>query len=704
MWTSPTGRSLRSRLATVVGRIAGRITDSDRERVRDANRIEQVVGDYVALRNAGGGNLKGLCPFHDEKTPSFQVSPSRGYYHCFGCGKGGDVFAFLAEIEHLTFVESVQRLAERAGVTLTLVEGGTSTRAERGTRSRLLAANKAAAAFYADQLTGDGAAVAREFLADRGFDLAAAAHFGCGYAPDGWDTLVKALTGQGFSVEELYRAGLARQGQRGPIDQFHRRLLWAIRDAAGDVVGFGARRLFADDRLEAKYLNTSETPLYKKSQVLFGLDLAKRDISRQRRAVVVEGYTDVMAMHLAGVTTAVASCGTAFGDEHISVLRRYLLDAEVIRGEVVYTFDGDSAGQKAAIKAFESDQKFAANTYVAVAPAGMDPCELRQAKGDEAVRALVENRTPLFAFAITTTLKQYNLDTAEGRVAATNATVPLVAGIKEPTLRDEYIRQLAGWLGSELAPIRGRVREFEATAAREAKRSATRVSPGQRGAAAEPAPGQRNGGPPDRRPPFNAAQRAGDDHEPPPEPPDPSDDEAAPPDDPGPAGAAVNFHRPHPKNPALRVEREALQLALQHPDLVVAGYPHVSEEAYTDSTYAAVHRAITAAGGPPGDGSKAAWVDVVAEHLPSGAFRSLVTELAVEPPPVPPDAVNARYAGAILARMAERVAAAEERNLRSAMQRAEASGDSALVRRLHADLVAVANYRRALADRARGDS
>src|SRR6478609_5353886 len=485
MWTSPAGRSLRSRLATVVGRIAGRITDSDRERVRDANRIEQVVGDYVALRNAGGGNLKRLCPFHDEKTPSFQVSPSRGYYHCFGCGKGGDVFAFLAEIEHLTFVESVQRLAERAGVTLTLVEGGTSTRAERGTRSRLLAANKAAAAFYADQLTGDGAAVAREFLADRGFDLAAAAHFGCGYAPDGWDKLVKALTAQGFSLDELYRAGLARQGQRGPIDQFHRRLLWAIRDTSDDVVGFGARRLFADDRLEAKYVNTAETPLYKKSQVLFGLDLAKRDIIRQRRAVVVEGYTDVMAMHLAGVTTAVASCGTAFGDEHISVLRRYLRDTQTAfgtslpQGEVVYTFDGDSAGQKAALKAFDSDQKFAANTYVAVAPAGMDPCELRQAKGDEAVRALVENRSPLFAFAITTTLREYNLDTAEGRVAATTAAIPLVAGIKEETLRDEYIRQLAGWLGSDLPPIRGRVRDFDEAMARAAKREAAKQAAAQ---------------------------------------------------------------------------------------------------------------------------------------------------------------------------------------------------------------------------------
>ena len=690
--------------------VAGRISEADRERVRDASRIEQVVGEYVALRNAGGGNLKGLCPFHDEKTPSFQVSPARGYYHCFGCGQGGDVFAFLQEIEHLTFVETVQRLAERANITLTVMEGGTSTRSERGTRPRLLAANKAAAEFYAAQLETEQAETARTFLADRGFDLAAAAHFGCGYAPDGWDRLVKALTGQGFSLDELYRAGLARQGQRGPIDQFHRRLLWAIHDAAGDVVGFGARRLFDDDRLEAKYVNTSETPLYKKSQVLFGLDLAKRDISRQRRAVVVEGYTDVMAMHLAGVTTAVASCGTAFGDEHISVLRRYLLDTQTsfgverVRGEVVYTFDGDSAGQKAALKAFDSDQKFAANTYVAIAPAGMDPCELRQAKGDEAVKALVENRTPLFAFAITTTLKDYNLDTAEGRVAATNAAIPQVARIKEVTLRDEYIRQLAGWLGAELAPIRQRVRDFDAAAAREAKRAANRAAAPARNGHSDAPAGQRVTAGADRRPQGPAGRDSHHQDEPPPEPPD---DEAGPPDDVAqqvqPGGAAA-FHRPNPKDRALSVEREALQLALQHPDLVVNGYPQVQAQAYTDTTYAEVHRAIEAAGGPPGDGSKAAWVDEVAEHLPAGPFRSLLTELAVDPPPVPPDAVNANYAGAILARMAERVAAADERNLRSALQRAEAAGESDRVLRLHADLVAVANYRRALADRARGDS
>ncbi len=667
--------------------MAGRISEADRERVRDANRIEQVVGEYVALRSAGGGNLKGLCPFHDEKTPSFQVSPARGYYHCFGCGKGGDVFAFLSELEHLSFVESVQQLADRAGITLTLMEGGSSTHAERGTRSRLIAANKAAGEFYAGQLRTDGAATARRFLADRGFDMAAAAHFGCGYAPDGWDALVKALTAQGFSLDELYRAGLARQGQRGAIDQFHRRLLWAIKDAAGDIVGFGARRLFDDDRLEAKYLNTSDTPLYRKSQVLFGLDLAKRDIARQRRAVVVEGYTDVMAMHLAGVTTAVASCGTAFGAEHISVLRRYLLDtspnsagAEVIRGEVVYTFDGDSAGQKAALKAFDADQRFAANTSVAIAPDGMDPCELRQAKGDESVRALVETRRPLFAFAIQTSLAQHDLETAEGRVAAMNATVPLVARIKEETLRDEYIRQLAGWLGAEHGPIRSRVQRQLAADRHAQTRTDRRAQPEGHDPRARPeAPG---------RPAAPAQDAAGS-------------GESGRTDA---AASAPAIGRPDPKDRGSFAERETLKLVLQQPDLVAAGYDQVRAEAFTQPAYAAVHGAVETAGGPPTGGSRVAWVETVADGLPAGPLRSLVSELAVEPPRHRAEAVDERYAGAILARMAERVAAADERVLRSQLQRAEAAGEADRVRELAGDLVAVATYRRALADRARGDA
>jgi DNA primase len=648
--------------------VAGRITDADRERVRDASRIEQVVGEYVALRNAGGGNLKGLCPFHDEKTPSFQVSPARGYYHCFGCGKGGDVFSFLQEIDHLTFIESVQRLAERAGIGLSLVEGGTSTRAERGSRPRLLAANKAAAAFYAEQLATPDAQPARDFLAERGFDLAAAAHFGCGYAPDGWDALVKALTAQGFSLEEIYRAGLARQGQRGPIDQFHRRLLWSIRDAAGDVVGFGARRLFDDDRIQAKYLNTSETPLYRKSQVLFGLDLAKREIIKQRRVVVVEGYTDVMAMHLAGVTTAVASCGTAFGDEHITVLRRYLLDSQAgpggIRakdGTVVYTFDGDAAGRQAALKAFESDQRFAANTYVAIEPGGMDPCELRQARGDEALRELVGSARNLFEFAIQSAVGQFNLETAEGEYAALNAGVPLVARIKDDLLRDQFAKTLAMFAGTDIQETRMRVRRAARAAARTPE-GADRRRPEPRNADSDRAP--------------------------------------EPPPDQGPPDAG----RPDPRDRELKAEREALKLALQEPALVAAAYGMIKPEVFKAPAYASVHRAIEGVGGPDGDRTGPAWVDEVRGELPEGGLRSLVSELAVERPEWPTDQVDARYAGSIIARLAERQAMRQELQLKSALQRAEATGDSALARELNADLFEFTKYRLALTKRAWGDS
>ena len=297
--------------------------------------------------------------------------------------------------------------------------------------------------------------------------------------------MVKALTAQGFSLDELYRAGLARAGSTRADRPVPPPAAVGDPGRAGDVVGFGARRLFDDDRLEAKYVNTAGDAAVQEVPGVVRAGSGQTGHHRQRRAVVVEGYTDVMAMHLAGVTTAVASCGTAFGDEHISVLRRYLLDTEVIRGEVVYTFDGDAAGQKAALKAFDSDQRFAANTYVAIAPAGMDPCELRQAKGDEAVRALVESRSPLFEFAITTTLPDYNLDTAEGRVAATTAAIPLVARIKEETLRDEYIRQLAGWLGAELdadpaagAGLRRRCRPGGQAGGRRASRTRAADRPG----------------------------------------------------------------------------------------------------------------------------------------------------------------------------------------------------------------------------------
>jgi DNA primase len=433
--------------------VAGRIRDEDIALVRERTSIVDVISEQVTLKPAGGGNLKGLCPFHDEKTPSFNVSPGRGVFFCHGCGTGGDAIKFVMDTDHLTFVESVERLAARAGIQLRYTEAGPAPVRQQGQKQRLVAAHAAAATFYADQLATPAARMAREFLAQRGFDKASAEKYGCGFAPDSWDALTKHLRQRGFTPQELLTAGLARQARSGSlIDRFRRRLLWPIRELSGDVIGFGARKLFDDDD-GPKYLNTPETPLYKKSHVLYGIEHAKREIARQGRAVIVEGYTDVMACHLAGVPTAVATCGTAFGGDHIGVLRRLLMDTDAFAGEIIFTFDGDAAGQRAALRAFADDQRFVAQTYIAVSPDSMDPCELRLAKGDAAVRDLVARREPLIAFALRSVLSRYDLDTAEGRIGALRATAPLVAQIKDRALRPEYARKLAGDLGMEMEPV-----------------------------------------------------------------------------------------------------------------------------------------------------------------------------------------------------------------------------------------------------------
>jgi DNA primase len=436
--------------------VAGRVKDEDIALVRDRTSIADVISETVTLRSAGGGNLKGLCPFHDEKTPSFTVSPARNVYFCHGCGAGGDAIKFLMDADHLTFIESVERLAGKAGIQLRYDESfdkSSGPRQQPGQKQRLLAAHLDAAEFYQEQLRTPGARKAREFLAQRGFGREAAAKYGCGFAPDGWDHLAKHLRQKGYTAEELTIAGLAKPARSGSlIDRFRRRLVWPIRDLTSDVIGFGARKLFEDDD-GPKYLNTPESPLYKKSHVLYGIDHAKREIAKQGRAVIVEGYTDVMACHEAGVPTAVATCGTAFGADHIGVLRRLLMDSDSFAGEIIFTFDGDAAGQKAALRAFEEDQRFVGRTFIAVSPDNMDPCELRLAKGDLAVRDLVARREPLVDFALRQTLARFDLDTVEGRVEAMRKAAPLVAKIKDREKRPEYARKLAGDLGMDLEPV-----------------------------------------------------------------------------------------------------------------------------------------------------------------------------------------------------------------------------------------------------------
>jgi len=438
----------------------GRIKEEDVTYIRERSPIDEVVADYVQLKSAGGGQKKGLCPFHDEKSPSFHVTPSKGFFHCFGCQTSGDVISFVMKMDHLSFTETIERLADRLGYQLRYEEGN-FTPAPAGNRSRLIAANALAAKFYQDQLnTSPTAAHARELMTKRGFDKGACETFGVGYAPDEWDGLTKYLRAEGYTIDELETAGLSKMGQRGPIDKFRNRLTWPIRDISGDVVGFGARKLASDEEDQGpKYLNTSETPIYKKSQVLYGLDMAKKEIAKKRQVVIVEGYTDVMAAQLAGITTAVATCGTAFGADHIRIIRRLLMDDDAFRGEVIFTFDGDAAGQKAALRAFSEDQKFVTQTFVAVEPDGLDPCDLRQQKGDLALRDLIAKRVPLFEFAIRSEIKLHKLDSAEGRVNALNATAPLLAQIRDKSLRPEYSRLLAGWLGIEVELVTAAVNQ-----------------------------------------------------------------------------------------------------------------------------------------------------------------------------------------------------------------------------------------------------
>ncbi|ARX83324.1 DNA primase [Streptomyces alboflavus] len=617
--------------------------------VRDAVPIDAVVSEYLQLRNAGGGNLKGLCPFHDEKSPSFQVSPSKGLFHCFGCQEGGDTLTFVMKVDHLTFSEAVERLAGKAGITLRYEEGGYNPSHQRGERIRLIEAHKAATDFYIAQLESAEAEIGRKFLAERGFDQAAAAHFGVGYSPAGWDHLTRFLRGKGFTDKELILSGLSQDGRRGPIDRFRGRLMWPIRDIGGEVVGFGARKLRDDDN-GPKYLNTPETPVYKKSQVLYGIDLAKKDIAKASRAVVVEGYTDVMACHLAGVTTAIATCGTAFGGDHIKILRRLLMDNGSAR--VIFTFDGDAAGQKAALRAFEDDQKFAAETYIAIAPDGMDPCDLRLAKGDEAVADLVQPRTPLFEFALRQIVARYDLETPAGRAAALDEAAPVVARIKNTGAQHEVAVQLAGMLGIlDTQFVVKRVAQL----ARWARERGSKGPAPQRGVAPQgPAPVARQG------------------H----------------------AGPALNL-----RNPVYATERELLKLALQHPDLVSPAFDAYGVDEFTAAPYAAVRQAILDAGGAEyGTQDPQDYLVRVRDAAPDDGVRAMVTELAVEA--IMRRTVDAAYAGEQLVTVRLRAVDRRVRDVQGTFARLAGShGDPEQLSAVQNELWVLQQYGRALRER-----
>ncbi|MGW2396469.1 DNA primase [Kitasatospora sp. NPDC001664] len=631
--------------------MAGRIKDEDVQRVRDALPIDAVVNDYVQLTNGGGSQLKGVCPFHDEKSASFYVHPGKGVFHCFGCGESGDTITFLMKIEHFSFAEAVERMAAQAGITLRYEEGGYSPRQQQGERTRLVEAHKVAAAFYQEQLESAEAEIGRRFLAERGFDAEAAKHFGVGYAPAGWEHLVRYLRGKGFSDKEILLGGLASQGQRGGlIDRFRGRLVWPIRDSGGEVIGFGARRLREDDN-GPKYLNTPETPIYKKSHVLYGLDLAKKEIAKSGRAVVVEGYTDVMACHLAGVTSAVATCGTAFAEDHIKIIRRLLMDTSTYRGETVFTFDGDAAGQKAALRAFEDDQKFAARTSIAITPGGMDPCELRLAKGDEAVRELIDNPVPLFEFALRSAVDRHRVDTPEGRAAALEEASAIIVKIKDRSIQHEYAVRLAGLLG--ILDEQFVVRRISQLARWQREN-------------------QQNGNRQLRRPGGPAAAV--------------------------PAQPVRPAYRLDPRDPAQFVERELLKLALQHPDLVSPAFDNYGDDEFPTPPYTAVRQAIRAAGGAAYGATLPDFTAVVREACPDDQVRSLVTELTVEPIRTR-RAADTIYAGEFLVKL--RLQAVDRRiaEVRGHLQRLDRRGTPEELNAVQGELWALQQYAQNLRSR-----
>jgi DNA primase len=631
--------------------VAGLIREDDIALVREKARIDEVVSSYVTLRNAGGGSQKGLCPFHDEKSPSFHVTPSRGYYHCFGCGEGGDVISFLMKIDGMAFGEAVERLADKYGVQLRYTEGSDRpAKRESNLKPRMLEAHKAAQAYYADQLASPDAMAARTFLEERGFDQDAAERFGVGFAPRGGDDLYKHLRQKGFEDAELVTGGLVGQGQRGHYDRFRGRLLWPIRETNGDVIGFGARRIFDDDRIDAKYLNTPETPIYKKSHVLYGIDLARRDIARASQAVVVEGYTDVMACHLAGVPTAVATCGTAFGEDHGRVLRRLLQDHDEFRGEVIFTFDGDAAGQKAALRAFEGDQNFAGQTYVAVEPTGLDPCDLRLQQGDAAVRELVARRIPLYRFVLANVVERYDLDRADGRIDALREAAKLVSAIRDRSKVEAFSRELSGMVGVDIEDARAEVR-----------RAANRR--------------------PDER---NAPRQRVDVAEQPERP-------AAP-------------QLPDLRDPRFALERETLKLVVQHPEAVARMAKDVDGDDFTHPTYRAVWASVTACGGPANAPAGEGWMTKLRDNLPADdtvSAAQALGALAVEPllSSKEPDTA---YVAAHVYRLQEVTALRRITDLKSKLQRTNPVEHAGEYNRMFGELVALEQHRRTLREKAIG--
>lgn len=418
----------------------------DIDLVRDKTDLVELASEITKVKKSGRSTMA-VCPFHSEKTPSLSIDSARGLYHCFGCGKSGDIYRWVQETQAVDFTEAVEFLARRAGVTLKVDPEAAKRRSHR---ERLVEATQHAVDFYVDRLrTGADAGNARSYLRGRGYDAAVVEQFSLGYSPDEWDGLVNYLRDKGVRDDTMRKAGLASTSSRGSmIDRFRGRIMFPVYDLRGDPVGFGARILDGDG---PKYLNSSESPIYHKSRLLYGLNWAKSDIVRRDTSVVVEGYTDVIGMHLGGMPIAVATCGTALVEGHLDLLRRF-------SERVVLAFDADEAGAGAALRGFERSVPGDLDLRVATLPEGKDPAEVVATGGGEAMQSAIDQSVPLLQFRIDAELAQYNLSEPEARTRAVRAVAEVIALHPDPVARHEYAMLVSRRTGVESRLIEQAIR------------------------------------------------------------------------------------------------------------------------------------------------------------------------------------------------------------------------------------------------------
>lgn len=617
--------------------MAGRIVKDDIDALRVQADIVAVVGEYTTLKRAGR-SFKGLCPFHTERTPSFTVTPDGNFYNCFGCGVSGDLYDFLMRIEGLAFPEAVESLARRSGFQLRYEQMSAREQRALGERSRLVAATGAARDFLVERLYSDEGKVARDYLRSRGFTRADAEAFEVGFAPNRFDAMTRALADAGIPEDDLITAGLSARTDRGGLrDRFRGRLMFPIHDPSGDVIGFGGRVLPELDYGgfdPPKYLNSTETPLYRKTRVLYGIRQARSDIVRAEQVLVCEGYTDVMALHQAGVANAVATCGTAVGVEHLRMLARYAQ-------RVVLAFDADAAGVKAAERAWEAARELEADgdgarldLRVLVLPEGRDPADLVADVGADGVASALAAATPVVPFVLRHHLADADLDSEGGRAAALREALTVLGRERDPELRRE-------WARTEIAERIGYAYGFVTeTAARlgvqlDAHEGiATRWTREDRDAGAV-------------GPPLTAARA--------------------------------------------RLERAALRALLQYPDRVPDEAAELTEEDLTHPDARSVLRAMRAAGGV------GAPVPAIVEAAEDDRIRGLVRSLALEDDPEAEDdeVRDAVVAGRVRHLLVDRVDA-QARALRDELAQLNHATDPDRIREVQRSLSVLQQRRRAL--------